>query len=289
MKKKWILLLLVLISVFISSFKTKFDYSKYKVNHKSKYIVYDYQIDAQRVLNAKEINYYGLDVANARLVNGTKLGEEYKEPNFWVNLITVNNKLSNQSKTYAKWCKKKFNNTTYEISKRYKMVPATWIEPAPKNLYIEDIQNIVKSYNEIRETSGIGMVIIVQSLEKSGERTTVVITFFDIKTKDILWASKVIGIADGMGFTKHWAVGILDACKNYKSKVLNDNHIVTETSTKYNGLKKNDKVKFTYEGKIYYGRISELWAGKAGIMYSPNGGKRVKTIRVPYTDIEKVE
>lgn len=289
MKKNKIIISLLLISIIFISFNPKFDYSKYKVHHNSKYVVYDYQIDANRVLKAKEINYYGLDVANARLVNGTKLGEEYKEPNFWVNLMTVHDKLTKQNKTYAKWCKKKFITTTYEVSQRYKMVPETWIEPEPKNLYIEDIQSIVSSYNSLRETSGIGMVIIVQSFEKIGEHTTIIVTFFDIKTKKVLWATKVIGIADGMGFTKHWAIGILDACKNYKSHILKDIHRVNEVSSKYNGLQKNDKVKFTYEGKVYYGKVTELWPGKASILYSPDSGKRLKTIRVPYTDIENIE
>ncbi len=77
-------------------------------------------------------------------------------------------------------------------------------------IQFEDLQKIVKSY-VLREKEGIGMVINLASFNKEREYSLIYVTFFDIKTREIMFAAEVSGKAGGGGMTKHWATGVLNA------------------------------------------------------------------------------
>lgn len=74
----------------------------------------------------------------------------------------------------------------------------------------EDLQKIVRSY-VLREKEGLGMVINLENFNKEREYALIYVTFFDIKTREILFAAEVSGEAGGAGMTKHWAVGVENA------------------------------------------------------------------------------
>ncbi len=76
-----------------------------------------------------------------------------------------------------------------------------------------DIQKIVKSY-VLRETKGVGMVINLVNFNKEREYALVYITFFDIQTREILFAVEASGEAGGSGLTKHWATGVEAAVRD---------------------------------------------------------------------------
>jgi hypothetical protein len=74
----------------------------------------------------------------------------------------------------------------------------------------EDLQTIVQSY-VLREKQGIGMVINLVNFNKDKEYALIYVTFFDIETREIMFAAEVTGNAGGSGMTKHWASGVEEA------------------------------------------------------------------------------
>ena len=63
------------------------------------------------------------------------------------------------------------------------------------------------------------MVVNIINLNKRREQVIAWFTFFDIQTREILWATKVKGAASGTGMTAHWGDGMISATKRYVDKV----------------------------------------------------------------------
>lgn len=63
----------------------------------------------------------------------------------------------------------------------------------------------------MREKEGLGMVINLENFNKEREYALIYVTFFDIATREILFAAEVSGQAGGAGMTKHWASGVENA------------------------------------------------------------------------------
>lgn len=76
----------------------------------------------------------------------------------------------------------------------------------------DDLQRIVQSY-VLREKKGVGMVINLVNFNKEREYALVYVTFFDIETREILFAVEASGASGGGGMTKHWAVGVEEAVR----------------------------------------------------------------------------
>jgi hypothetical protein len=94
----------------------------------------------------------------------------------------------------------------------------------------EDLKKIVKSY-VLTEKAGVGMVIVLENFNKDREYSLIWVTFFDIATREILFAAEVSGKAGGSGMAKHWDVGVEVAFKKmfidniYKPRRVNNYQI----------------------------------------------------------------
>lgn len=79
---------------------------------------------------------------------------------------------------------------------------------------LDTIKNAVSKYG-LNQKSGIGLVLIPEDFNKPEERSVTWIVFFDIRSRDILWATKVSGHCKHMGYTAHWGSGIVDGFKGF--------------------------------------------------------------------------
>lgn len=76
-----------------------------------------------------------------------------------------------------------------------------------------DLEKIIQSY-VLREKQGTGMVINLVNFNKEREYSLVYVTFFDIETREILFATEASGEAGGSGWGGHWVTGIENAVRN---------------------------------------------------------------------------
>ncbi len=67
----------------------------------------------------------------------------------------------------------------------------------------KDIADAVRSY-KLSETSGLGLVFIVDRLVKSQARGAVYVVYFDVATRNVLVSQRVIAKASGVSFRNYW-------------------------------------------------------------------------------------
>lgn len=79
---------------------------------------------------------------------------------------------------------------------------------------------MVKKYNT-QDTEGIGCVFIVGSFNKALEKGEFFVTFFDMKTKDVLHAERIVGAPIGFGERNYWAGAVTSVLNDIKKTYRN--------------------------------------------------------------------
>ena len=73
--------------------------------------------------------------------------------------------------------------------------------------------------DNIKETTGVGFVIIVDCFDKTKKEVHSINTFFDIESGKLLWVTKTIGEVGGRGKTDYWALGTVISLKTFIDRV----------------------------------------------------------------------
>lgn len=81
----------------------------------------------------------------------------------------------------------------------------------------EQVKKSVSKYT-LSEKDGIGLVYVVESLNKHAEKMYAWVTFIDLKTKKVLYTEKLEGSAAGFGFRNYWAGAVYKINKSIGSK-----------------------------------------------------------------------
>jgi hypothetical protein len=81
----------------------------------------------------------------------------------------------------------------------------------------DQVKKSVSKYS-LSDKDGIGLVYVVESLNKNAEKLFAWVTFIDLKTKKVLYTEKVDGAAGGFGFRNYWAGGVYKINKAIDSK-----------------------------------------------------------------------
>ncbi|NIJ54904.1 hypothetical protein [Dyadobacter arcticus] len=82
----------------------------------------------------------------------------------------------------------------------------------------DQVKKSVAKYS-LSEKDGVGVVYVVESLNKITEKLNVWVTFIDLKTKKVLYTEKVEGKAGGFGFRNYWAGGVYKVNQEIGSKL----------------------------------------------------------------------
>ncbi|MEI7596274.1 MAG: hypothetical protein WCK02_11040 [Bacteroidota bacterium] len=176
----------------------------------------------QRIKDAKEITYFGLDFTKTKfrgLENYFQDLDKIKNTFFseWNILIMQEKEKYNLEKAFNK--EKVSLNVSKAIERNKERSMANIITIDEYSIPADDIKKIVKNYSI--EGGDIGLVFVVESLDKIDQEVSIWITFFDIKTKEVLLSKLVTGKAGGIAFKNYWAGGIyqiIKQCpKQYKS------------------------------------------------------------------------
>lgn len=78
------------------------------------------------------------------------------------------------------------------------------------------VADIIKAYN-FQNANGIGLLFIVEGLNKADGILTAWVTFVNVKTKTVLFTQKETGKVGGFGFRNYWAAGFYNILKEVKS------------------------------------------------------------------------
>lgn len=171
---------------------------------------------AQQVHAADNLIYYGLDITYSKLIdennigNGKEVLEKHAEKfnNYFNKLISV--------KSLQRWMRKQSILKGSNVFNNYKKMDMnSFVTDKNYCLSFSDIKNIIKGYN-LEEKEGIGMVLNIANFnenfneKKYKEFISLYITFFDIKTRDVLYAVEATGIsfAPSAFWYKRYAIGV---------------------------------------------------------------------------------
>ena len=179
----------------------------------------------------EDLVYYGYDLTYLRLSNPDKIGQSSRLIQDYFNEW---NKVFNDNVGIGelkKWMDKPYMLMGTPIFQNYyKRDFNNFVEYGNFCISFDDLQSIVNSY-VLNETQGIGMVINLVNFNKDREFSMQWVTFFDIKTREIIYAVLTTGNAGGGGMVGHWAAGVEKGVRDifidqiYKKKVSNNGMI----------------------------------------------------------------
>lgn len=171
----------------------------------------------QTVLESTTNTYYGIDFSFLTLVNAEKI---YHGEKIWKTYCPAWLEMYDDTYTTKKVQKSLVIDTI--IDHRYPFQKDQYLKNsaemivvlAPVEMTTEYLKTIVQAY-QLDEGSGIGLSLIVTEFNKPLETVTAFVTFFDIKTRKLLFMVEVYGWAIKAGMTRHWYYGIHDAWSDY--------------------------------------------------------------------------
>ena len=171
----------------------------------------------QKVFTTSELTYYGLDFSQMKLVNPYKLGTGDKILHTYVPVWVDQFDESYPEKRLNSLFSVdvfKYNNQLFQESQIAKNNADSIVVAEPSQFDAEKIGSIVTDYSVLEE-SGIGISIIIEMFEKETENVWGYITFFDIRSRELLYVYRSSGRASGMGMEVHWRTGLKDMWYDY--------------------------------------------------------------------------
>lgn len=170
----------------------------------------------QRIKNCDTLVYYGLDISHVRVTDVDKIPRSlnYSKvyPAAWVQYLEKElspyDDVRRELKNYG------FVYVPDEVQRKTRFVVPDFIIDKDYAFPSDTVQKAISSYRLTRQT-GTGFVIIAENFNKPNEVSTAWVTFFDIHTREIIWAVKVTGPARHMGYTTHWGSGLEDGVREF--------------------------------------------------------------------------
>lgn len=80
----------------------------------------------------------------------------------------------------------------------------------------EDVQYIVNAYN-FKKYSGVGIMFVVEALDKSLVEGSFLITFINLNTKEVLFVERMTNAPGGFGVRNYWASCVYNILKKIKN------------------------------------------------------------------------
>lgn len=171
-----------------------------------------YGTRGNEVFYRHDIIFYGFDLTYLKLTNRGKIGDgillvpKYYEA--WNEMLTHD---LLPFRKISSWMGKPTLLLGNSVFPNYHQMDAqNFVTSVNQCVPFEDLKKIVTAY-VLREKEGIGMVVNVINFNKEREYSLIYVTFFDIATREIMFAVEASGKAGGSGMTKHWAEGVSSA------------------------------------------------------------------------------
>jgi len=162
-----------------------------------------------------DLVWYGIDYSKAKFIEDCQPGQ-LKNIMFAWNVLVVNE--ANKYDVAKSFRKKNVFNDLAPVMKHNKDIDETQmmsLNPYKFDNADETVASIISSYTGGEKTEGLGLVFIVESYNKPKTQAIYYLTFFDVKTKQIIYTEKFTeGPPSGFGLRNYWASTILKVMKD---------------------------------------------------------------------------
>ena len=170
------------------------------------------------------ITFLGIDFSNAKyfgnlgIVTNTDLASMLKSINY---IIPNEYDKYNIAKALKKEKVPLILQLTDNLNKNITDADFVSYNTGDKNITLlkeDEINKIVYKYDLSKYDKGIGLVFIVDNMDKNNDQATVWVTFIDINSNAVILTEKLSGKAGGFGFRSFWAHPFADIIGDIKSK-----------------------------------------------------------------------
>ncbi|MFN6945880.1 MAG: hypothetical protein ACK4ND_13105 [Cytophagaceae bacterium] len=162
---------------------------------------------SEKLLKSKDFVWCGIDYSEVKCIgsHGFNEPDQIKNRYFagWNNLIMLEPKKYDLKKFYKK--DGQVEDFSVVNKRNEKPVIKELVIDEPYSFKEGQLEKIVKTYNLEKAKEGLGLVYVMESLDKNSQKATMHVVFFDIATKNILWTQKYVEPAGGFGFRNYWA------------------------------------------------------------------------------------
>ncbi len=167
---------------------------------------------AQDVFNYKEpVTWLGLDFSELKLIKSDETVTESELQNKyfpgWNDLILNEPKKFDIAKAIDRDAVDNDVAAVTAVNEKAKGGFITTDKNAFEHLDNGKVKQMVKKYN-LKGKSGIGLVFIVESMDKNRKEASIWVTFINMATKEVLLSKPVTGESGGFGFRNYWAGSI---------------------------------------------------------------------------------
>ena len=166
------------------------------------------------------VTYLGIDFSQARLINDAGASAtDLKEKHF----PGINQVVINEPKKYdlAKAFKKPITNDISVTEKVNAKIDADKIKSSNSSdesrLKESDIQKLVNDY-DLSGKKGVGLVFIMEGLNKPGAKGSMYVTFIDMGTRKVIFTERMTGKAGGFGYKNYWAKSVFEVLEDIEKK-----------------------------------------------------------------------
>jgi len=172
----------------------------------------EYKFDIKSYIQAKKVVWYGWDFSKSRMFDINKIQDAGLIKEKFIPAISERlNKRITPDEIHRK-IDKEVETDLLSIQNLYSTINyKDYITQKDYVFPIDSIKSHVKNY-KLPQQDGVGFVIIIELMHKtdrSDRFVTGYVTFFDIKTKELLWVTKMKGLPGSKyGFAMYWIEGI---------------------------------------------------------------------------------
>ncbi len=173
---------------------------------------------AQDVFNRKEpVTWLGLDFSALKFIKSDEAvtNQELQTKYFpgWNELILNEPKKYDIGKAIDHHNIDEYIDAVTAVNQNTKADFITNDDKAFEHLNNDDIRQMVKKY-DLKGKSGLGLVFIMESMDKGREEASMWVTFINMETKEVILSKPVTGKSGGFGFRNYWAGSINKVLKN---------------------------------------------------------------------------
>lgn len=176
-----------------------------------------YEADKVAVYTTDTLVYFGLDFSRLYLLNKNKPGEGGKIKEVYAPVwIEKFNEEYNEDRLVKLFDIEHliYNVDLFQSTQLERAISSKMVRAEQNLIDVETLIRIVSQYQTEGE-SGIGVSLVVEELSKPDELVSIIFTYFDIETKEILYAVRDFGEAGTYGMELHWRIGLKSAMYEY--------------------------------------------------------------------------
>lgn len=168
------------------------------------------------IRKAEKIAWYGLDFTQSKFIG---LPENFNDIDKivsyyfseWNMIVLRENEKYNLKEYYKKVIVEQYIEEAIENSRKREV--SDIVSMSSYSIAEDKVQEIIQNIETESTDVTIGLIYIVESLNKMDNTVAVRVVFFETKSKNILLSRKVIGKARGVGFKNFWMGGFYDVLK----------------------------------------------------------------------------